>query len=153
MKAKRGRLAGPKQRPRSFRKFVLAGQYGKQILTFWLSSLCADIIRSYTLLDEETQQRNIVAWRPVVVDVMEGYTNFPRDSFDKHIETFYPLAVALLERDIGTDIRGALWGLLRRVGEIRLGLLELMPTPSATPTTPEMAKSYQWSRRSSRTGG
>ena len=97
------------------------------------SSLCADIIRSYTLLDEETQQRNIVAWRPVVVDVMEGYTNFPRDSFDKHIETFYPLAVALLERDIGTDIRGALWGLLRRVGEIRLGLLELMPTPSATP--------------------
>ena len=117
------------------------------------SSLCADIIRSYTLLDEETQQRNIVAWRPVVVDVMEGYTNFPRDSFDKHIETFYPLAVALLERDIGTDIRGALWGLLRRVGEIRLGLLELMPTPSATPTTPETAKSYQWSRRSSKAGG
>jgi brefeldin A-inhibited guanine nucleotide-exchange protein len=153
MKAKRGRLAGPKQRPPSFRKLFLAGQYGKANTNILASSLCADIIRSYTLLDEETQQRNIVAWRPVVVDVMEGYTNFPRDSFDKHIETFYPLAVALLERDIGTDIRGALWGLLRRVGEIRLGLVELTPTPSATPTTPEMAKSYQWSRRSSRTGG
>jgi brefeldin A-inhibited guanine nucleotide-exchange protein len=153
MKAKRGRLAGPKQRPRSFRKFVLTGNIGKGSINILASSLCADIIRSYTLLDEETQQRNIVAWRPVVVDVMEGYTNFPRDSFDKHVETFYPLAVALLERDIGTDIRGALWGLLRRVGEIRLGLPELTPTPSATPTTPEVGKSYQWSRRSSRTGG
>ena len=81
---------------------------------------------------------------------MEGYTNFPRESFDKHIETFYPLAVALLERDIGTDVRAALWGLLRRVGEVRLGLSELMATPFATPTSPGTAKSFEWSRRSSR---
>lgn len=120
------------------------------------ASLCVDIIRSYTLLDEETQQRNIVAWRPVVVDVMEGYTSFPRDSFDKHTETFYPLAVALLERDLGTEVRGALWGLLRRVGEVRLGLnelsLQISNTPGATPTSPGNARSFDWSRRSSKTG-
>ncbi|KAL8688224.1 MAG: hypothetical protein Q9218_005814, partial [Villophora microphyllina] len=56
-----------------------------------LIPLCADIIRSFVLLDE-SQPRNIEAWRPVVVDVMEGYTHFPREDFEKHIETFYPLA-------------------------------------------------------------
>lgn len=88
-------------------------------------SLCADIIKAYTLLDEDSQQRNILAWRPVVVDVMEGYTHFPKDGFDKHIDTFYPLAVDLLARPLGSEVRGALRGLLRRVGMARgLGVVE-----------------------------
>ncbi|KAI9779209.1 MAG: guanine nucleotide exchange protein for ADP-robosylation factor [Candelina submexicana] len=101
-----------------------------------LIPLCADIIRGYTLLDEETQQRNIVAWRPVVVDVMEGYTNFPRDGFDQHINTFYPLAVDLLNRELSLDVRVALQSLLRRIGEIRMDMPPGPPTPmSPTPTT------------------
>ena len=88
--------------------------------------LCADIIRSFVLLDDETQQRNIVAWRPVVIDVLEGYTHFPRDSFDKHIETFYPLAVGILEKEGGSDLRAALWGIFRRVGEVKFNMPEDM---------------------------
>ncbi|KAH0538322.1 hypothetical protein FGG08_005096 [Glutinoglossum americanum] len=109
-----------------------------------LIPLCEDIIRSYTLLDEETQQRNIMAWRPVVVDVMEGYTNFPREGFEKHIEKFYPLAVDLLCRDLGVDVRLALLGLLRRIGEIRMGM-----SPAATPTTPTSSGTFN-GRRTSR---
>ena len=71
------------------------------------------------ILDEETQQRNIVAWRPVVVDVLDGYTNFPEADFNRHIDTFYPLAVDLLGRELGADTRIALQNLLRRVGEVR----------------------------------
>lgn len=78
-----------------------------------------DIIRGYIILDEETQQRNIVAWRPVVVDVMDGYTNFPEKDFDRQIDTFYPLAVELLGRDHGPEVRVALQTLLRRIGEVR----------------------------------
>ncbi|WEW57031.1 guanine nucleotide exchange protein for ADP-robosylation factor [Emydomyces testavorans] len=92
-----------------------------------LIPLCADIIRGYTILDEETQQRNIAAWRPVVVDVVEGYTGFPRETFDKHIETFYPLCVDLLSRDLNSEIRLALQSLLRRVGECRLGMRPVSP--------------------------
>jgi brefeldin A-inhibited guanine nucleotide-exchange protein len=78
--------------------------------------------------------------------VLEGYTHFPRDSFSKHIETFYPLAVALLEKEVGTELRGALWGLFRRVGEVKFNMPEYvrprensiggMSSVSATPTSP-----------------
>lgn len=97
-----------------------------------LVPLCADIIRSYTLLDEESQQRNIIAWRPVVVDVIEGYTNFPEDGFTKQITVFYPLAVDLLNKDVGVDVRLALQGLLKRVGETKLGI-----PPSSRTTSPD----------------
>ncbi|KAJ9630352.1 guanine nucleotide exchange protein for ADP-robosylation factor [Knufia peltigerae] len=132
-----------------------------------LIPLCADIIRSFILLDEETQQRNIVAWRPVVIDVLEGYTNFPRDSFQKHLETFYPLSVGLLEKEINTDLRSALWGIFRRVGEIQFGMPEFIMATSRgrdgsvssmrngsvgpTPTSPgPSSSSLSYGRRGSR---
>ena len=102
--------------------------------------LCADIIRNYIELDEETQVRNITAWRPVVVDVMEGYTHFPRDTFERHVETFYPLGVELLSRDLGHEVRLALQSLLRRIGEVRMGMPPFQ-TPSATPTSPRSTAS------------
>lgn len=91
-------------------------------------SLCADIIRNFTTLDDETQQRNIVAWRPVVIDVIEGYTNFGMDGFTKHIDTFYPLIIALLEKELTNDLRSVIWAFLRRTGECRFGMPEFVPT-------------------------
>ncbi|KAA8902089.1 hypothetical protein FN846DRAFT_780695 [Sphaerosporella brunnea] len=89
-----------------------------------LIPLCVDIIRGFVVLDEETQQRNILAWRPVVVDVLEGYTNFPEADFSRHIETFYPLSVDLLSRELGPETRIALQSLLRRIGEVKsLGVM------------------------------
>ncbi|KAK3688643.1 hypothetical protein B0T22DRAFT_160257 [Podospora appendiculata] len=94
-----------------------------------LVPLCQDIIRAYIALEEEGQHRNIVAWRPVVVDVLEGYAAFPRDTFAKHIKSFYPLTVELLGKQMGGDLRGALLLVLRRVGEVGLGI-EGMATPA-----------------------
>lgn len=111
------------------------------------SRLCADIIRSFVRLDEESQHRNIVAWRPVVVDVIDGYNNFPQDGFDKHIETFYPLGVELLSRDLNPEIRIALQGLLRRVGEVRLGVAPSNPLDA--PISPRSSVSQKGSRRDS----
>lgn len=112
--------------------------------------LCADIIRSFNQLDE-TQPRNIEAWRPVVVDVMEGYTNFPREDFEKHVETFYPLGVELLTREPGMEVRIALQGLLRRIGEVRMGMPAVAASAPPTPTSPRNASfSYFERRRGSR---
>jgi brefeldin A-inhibited guanine nucleotide-exchange protein len=114
-----------------------------------LVPLCADIIRGFTQLEEESQQRNIIAWRPVVVDVMEGYTNFPREGFEKYIEVFYPLCVDLLSRDMGVEIRMALQGMLRRVGEVKLGLPERRLSMPGSPMGLHSATPFR-SRRSSR---
>jgi brefeldin A-inhibited guanine nucleotide-exchange protein len=53
---------------------------------------------------------------------LEGYTNFPQEGFEKYVEVFYPLGVELLNRDMGGEVRGALQGLLRRVGEVSLAI-------------------------------
>ncbi len=98
---------------------------------------------------DESQPRNIEAWRPVVVDVMEGYTNFAREDFERHIETFYPLAVELLNREPGVEIRSALQGLLRRMGESRMGMAPVQTTIQ-TPPSPRSISSQYFSRRSSR---
>ncbi|KYK61970.1 guanyl-nucleotide exchange factor [Drechmeria coniospora] len=85
-----------------------------------LVPLCKDIISGYSMLAEESQHRNIMAWRPVVVDVLEGYSTFPEEEFKAHIPEFYPLAVELLTKELGQDLRGALLAVLRRVGEVGL---------------------------------
>jgi brefeldin A-inhibited guanine nucleotide-exchange protein len=87
-----------------------------------LVPLCRDIIRGYCALDEESQHRNVVAWRPVVVDVLEGYAAFPREAFAAHVQSFYPLVVELLGKDLGQELRAALLLVLRRVGEVGLGI-------------------------------
>lgn len=80
---------------------------------------------------------------------MEGYTNFPREDFERHIETFYPLAVDLLNREMGLEIRLALQALLRRIGEIRMGMAPVN-TPIETPTSPRNVSASYFARRPSR---
>ena len=87
-----------------------------------LIPLCKDIIASYIGLDEETQQRNIVTWRPVVIDVLEGVVSFPDTEFNKHVEEFAPLAVGLMARDMGGELQRAVMGIWQRVCETRLGI-------------------------------
>ncbi|KAG6016244.1 hypothetical protein E4U54_001915 [Claviceps lovelessii] len=87
-----------------------------------LVPLCKDIIQGYTALAEESQHRNIMAWRPVVVDVLEGFATFPEDAFQAHIAEFYPLVIDLLTKDLGPELRSALLIVLRRVGEVGLGI-------------------------------
>ncbi|TKX24091.1 protein transport protein SEC7 [Elsinoe australis] len=87
-----------------------------------LIPLCADILSSYIELDEETQQRNIVTWRPVVVDVLEGYVAFGESEFERNLETFAPLAVGLMGKDMGPELQRAVQGLWAKVTEVKLGV-------------------------------
>jgi len=87
-----------------------------------LVPLCKDVIKGYLALEEESQQRNMVAWRPVVVDVLEGYAAFPEAAFTAHIKAFYQLAVELVGKELTGDLRTALLSVLRRVGEVGLGI-------------------------------
>jgi brefeldin A-inhibited guanine nucleotide-exchange protein len=87
-----------------------------------LVPLCADILRSYLELDEETQQRNLATWRPVVVDVLEGYTGFGEAEFKKHLRVFAPLVVGILGRELTSEVQGAAQRCIARVVEVSTGV-------------------------------
>lgn len=104
-----------------------------------------------------------MAWRPVVIDVIEGYTNFQIDSFSKHLEMFYPLVITLLEKEVNNDLRGAIWAFLRRTGECKFGMSEYIPNrgrdgsvsserggAGLTPLSPGPGGHMPMSRRASR---
>lgn len=95
-----------------------------------LIPLCRDIITSYIELDEETQQRNIVTWRPVVVSVLDGYINFPEGEFEKHISIFAPLGVGLLGTELAPDIQRVVQALVMRIFETKCGI-ERVPLMTA----------------------
>lgn len=121
-----------------------------------LIPLCQDILASYIALDEETQQRNMVTWRPVVIDVLEGYVAFRDEEFGKHVKTFSPLAVGLMNREMGPELQRAVQGLWRRVCETQLGIakdemsgLVAHGRNGDEPTSPRMTSS-SFARRGSK---
>jgi brefeldin A-inhibited guanine nucleotide-exchange protein len=88
-----------------------------------LVPLCADILRSYLELDDETTQaRNMAVWRPVVIDVLEGYAGFDEAEFREHVPVFAPLVVGLLGRDMMPDLQAALQRVVARVVELSAGV-------------------------------
>lgn len=87
-----------------------------------LIPLCEDILSSYILLDEETQQRNIVTWRPVVVTVLDGYAHFADAQFERNVPVFAPLVVGLLGTEMDRDVQRAVQALVYRVFQSRVGM-------------------------------
>lgn len=87
-----------------------------------LIPLCVDIVQSYIELDEETQQRNIVTWRPVVVTVLDGYAGFPDSEFERLADVFAPLVVGLLGTEMQSDLQRAVQALVMRIFERKLGI-------------------------------
>ncbi|KAI9715840.1 MAG: guanine nucleotide exchange protein for ADP-robosylation factor [Chrysothrix sp. TS-e1954] len=113
-----------------------------------LIPLCADIIASYARLQDDTQQRNIMTWRPVVVDVIEGYLAFPQEGFAKHAATFAPLAASLMGRDMGAELQRAVQWLVHRILELHYDMPQLEQQVPMTPSSPRV--NVFGSRRASR---
>ncbi|KAK3502226.1 hypothetical protein B0T13DRAFT_523963 [Neurospora crassa] len=117
-----------------------------------LVPLCLDIVRVYVSLEEESQNRNIQAWRPVVVEVLNGFAGgvsnaekgemkegrgFGEEDFKKHLHEVYPVVIELLGKELGQgerELRQALLGVLRRVGEVGLGIEGLVVNSNSNST-------------------
>lgn len=119
-----------------------------------LIPLCEDIIASYIELDEETQQRNIVTWRPVVVTVLDGYTNFPDKEFSSNVHIFAPLVVGLLGTEMAPDVQRAVQALVMRIFELKMGTerVPLMAPIARSPRGSFVGGSSPVIRRASKSG-
>ncbi|RCK64588.1 Protein transport protein SEC7 [Candida viswanathii] len=89
----------------------------KQTLINKVVPLCNTILKRYSELDETNQQRNISTWKPVIVEIYEGYVELDDEDFRKHAPSLYNLTLRLFSKSISGDLRMALKAFLTRVGE------------------------------------
>lgn len=117
-----------------------------------LVPLCEDIVQSYVDLDDETQQRNIITWRPVVVTVLDGFTGFPEAEFKRMVPMIASLTIGLLGTELTSEVQRAVQALTARCFEVGIGVKkdwDLLEKPQISPT----ATTFKRERRSSKTGG
>ncbi|KAJ3215780.1 guanine nucleotide exchange protein for ADP-robosylation factor [Dinochytrium kinnereticum] len=87
-----------------------------------LIPLSLDILVHFNTLDPDSKRRNVTAWRPVVVAILNALVDLEDEQFKQHIHTFYAPAVGLLLQDptgaAAPEVRLALHSLLIRVGAV-----------------------------------
>ncbi|KAF7313766.1 Guanine nucleotide exchange factor [Mycena chlorophos] len=81
-----------------------------------LMPLALGILSDFNKLRPETQGKNIIAWTPVVGEILDGFCRFGHQDFAKYLSSIYPLATELITRDLGPEIRQSLRTYFSRVG-------------------------------------
>ncbi|KAJ8522993.1 hypothetical protein ONZ45_g481 [Pleurotus djamor] len=81
-----------------------------------LMPLGLGVIQDFCKLRPDTQGKNIVAWTPVVAEILDGFCRFDDKAFLRYLPVIYPLATDLLSRDITPEVRLGLKSYFVRVG-------------------------------------
>jgi brefeldin A-inhibited guanine nucleotide-exchange protein len=95
------------------------------------------VLHDFNKLRVDSQNKNIIAWTPVVAEIVDGFcrldgkdvsvkTTFARlpalirvDQFAQYLSIVYPLATDLLSRDVAPEIRQHLKTYFERVGYVK----------------------------------
>ncbi|KAF8165376.1 hypothetical protein B0H34DRAFT_793771 [Crassisporium funariophilum] len=91
-----------------------------------LVPLGVGVLRDFNKLKADSQSKNILAWTPVVAEILEGYCRFDVKDFAQYLSVIYPLATELLSRDIAPEIRQPLKTYFERVGYVKR-IVDLSP--------------------------
>lgn len=83
-----------------------------------LIPMCVSIIERYTQLDDNKQQRNVATWRPVVVEILQGYCELEEKDFIRNCPHVYDLMLNILDKSVPTELRTALKAFFGRVGDV-----------------------------------
>ncbi|KDR83773.1 hypothetical protein GALMADRAFT_236138 [Galerina marginata CBS 339.88] len=84
-----------------------------------LVPLGVGVLRDFNKLKADSQSKNILAWTPVVAEILEGYCRFDRQDFTQYLSVVYPLATELLSREIAPEVRQPLKSYFERVGYVK----------------------------------
>ncbi|KAJ7744471.1 Sec7-domain-containing protein [Mycena maculata] len=88
-----------------------------------LMPLGLGVLQDYNRLRTDTQGKNIIAWTPVVGEILNGFCRFDDKAFGRYLPAVYPLATDLVSRDVGPEIRQSLKTYFTRVG-ISQGIMD-----------------------------
>ncbi|KAJ3265244.1 guanine nucleotide exchange protein for ADP-robosylation factor [Chytriomyces hyalinus] len=97
-----------------------------------LIPLSLSLLVNYNNLDPESKKRNVAAWRPVVVSILNAMIDFDDAQFKRHIPIFYNEVLNLLLQEISTDVRLVMHSLLVRAGHA----FHITATSSINPDVP-----------------
>lgn len=79
--------------------------------------LCQAITERFSELEEQPHQRNITIWKPVIVEIYQGYCELDDSDFVEYAPAMYAKTLSLFDRLIPQDLRGAMKQFLTRAGE------------------------------------
>lgn len=79
--------------------------------------LCTTITERYSELDETNQQKNISTWKPVIVEIYQGYVELDDEDFIEYSSIIYDLTLKLFSKSMSPDLRLAVKTYLARVGD------------------------------------
>ncbi|KAI5480603.1 sec7 guanine nucleotide exchange factor [Pseudohyphozyma bogoriensis] len=102
--------------------------------------LAMDVLSNYVALNPETQTRNIAAWTPVCVEILQGFCGFEDEAFKAQLPRLYPLATNTLARDLDPAVRESVRGLFVRVGRSD-------PSYEGTPSLDELESGVDFDQR------
>jgi len=84
-----------------------------------LVPLGVGVLRDFNKLKADSQSKNILAWTPVIAEILEGFCQFDRQDFSQYLSVIYPLATELLSREIAPEVRQPLKTYFERVGYVK----------------------------------
>ncbi|SCV04651.1 LAMI_0H17832g1_1 [Lachancea mirantina] len=85
-----------------------------------LKAICVRIVERYVALDDRTMERNITSWRPVVVEILQGYYEFDDNDFKGQCPVMYELVMRILDKPMTVELRMGIKAFLSRVGDLYL---------------------------------
>lgn len=88
----------------------------KSYIERMLMPMCLEIVNRFNELDL-SETRNIKAWTPITVCILEGIAVFGSQDFVRMIPTVYPVVLAVLSRDLTPSLRLAVQKVLQRVND------------------------------------
>lgn len=90
----------------------------KDMISTSLIPMCVSIVERYVQLDDNTQQRNVITWRPVVVEILQGYCELEQEDFSKNCPHVYDLVLNILDKSVPAELRTAIKAFFARVGDV-----------------------------------
>lgn len=104
-----------------------ASAANKQEIIDYVEPLCRTIMERYAAFDETTQQRNINTWKPVIVEIYQGYVELDEDDFTKFTPVMFKLTLEMFSKNMTGDLRMAIRSFMARVGEEFIRMPEEKP--------------------------
>ncbi|KAK6461490.1 hypothetical protein DFJ63DRAFT_325704 [Scheffersomyces coipomensis] len=94
-----------------------ANQLAKQVIMESVIPLCNSITERYADLEENGNQKSIATWKPVIVEIFQGYIELDDGDFLTYSPAMYSLTLKLFSKSMSSELRGAIKVFLTRVGE------------------------------------